>query len=519
MRVVLALFSLAAVAFAAEPKKENIVISDPVWLVAPPKEKVAETRCDAWAKDLPLDPSNCNLAIRIFKDRFYLAFRSAKHHHPKPPFWAATKEASTRTQMYVYSAPVAGVEWKDLGKTFCALKWQKEFEAGDKIKGRKGVPADYDLREPMFSELGGKLHFYFQQVEGKSMAFVPKQTWMTTFDGKEWNQARGILEPGELVWDVVEKDDRQYLTSYRGGHYSTSDKDLTRLYLRTSTDGVRWENISKDKEEIYVGGANEAAIAFDKDGALWSVIRHEDGGYNGWGTFVGKASKDALDDWGLPDEKKTKETLKSGKQADIDKLALAQPVRYDSPRLFVQDDEIFLIARRNVGIRLPKYDPRRNDLQTNLLRLTVKPDGEGELVRPDENYPFDLAFTNAKDEPDYEKGPANRLGSFTQLLKGTRSNKSENPLNMGFFFAYEVHYNFKEPKRTTLYWLNRETKRLVRLHDLPSAGDTAFPSIVKVGPGEFLVANYSSPFDKRDRSWGRGQQSPTGIYVVKISFR
>ncbi len=76
------------------------------------------------------------------------------------------------------------------------------------------------------------------------------------------------------------------------------------------------------------------------------------------------------------------------------------------------------------------------------------------------------------------------------------------------------------PKRTTLYRLDRARHRLVAVADLPSAGDTAFPSIARLGPHAFLIANYTSPLDESEASWFRGQVSARGtrIYFVVLRF-
>jgi hypothetical protein len=59
----------------------------------------------------------------------------------------------------------------------------------------------------------------------------------------------------------------------------------------------------------------------------------------------------------------------------------------------------------------------------------------------------------------------------------------------------------------------------VHLLDLPSAGDTAFPSIRRLGAHEFLIANYTSPLDAPDASWLDGQVlGGTAIYLVTATF-
>jgi hypothetical protein len=74
------------------------------------------------------------------------------------------------------------------------------------------------------------------------------------------------------------------------------------------------------------------------------------------------------------------------------------------------------------------------------------------------------------------------------------------------------------PKRTAIYRLDQVARRFETIVDLPSAGDTAFPSIVRLSPHELLIANYSSAFRHANRSWFWGQLNGTGIYFVRVRF-
>jgi len=73
---------------------------------------------------------------------------------------------------------------------------------------------------------------------------------------------------------------------------------------------------------------------------------------------------------------------------------------------------------------------------------------------------------------------------------------------------------------TSLFQLDMETKSVVWLMDMPGDGDTAFPSIIRIGPHKYLVANYSSPLNHPDWSWIEGQTSSEGtqIYFIEIEF-
>ncbi len=77
------------------------------------------------------------------------------------------------------------------------------------------------------------------------------------------------------------------------------------------------------------------------------------------------------------------------------------------------------------------------------------------------------------------------------------------------------------PKRTALYRINREAKKVEWVFDLPSSGDTAFPSVVRVDAHRFLIANYTSPIDfDVDRTWLVGQTLAAGtkVYVIDLTF-
>ena len=79
---------------------------------------------------------------------------------------------------------------------------------------------------------------------------------------------------------------------------------------------------------------------------------------------------------------------------------------------------------------------------------------------------------------------------------------------------------WNRPKRTALYRIDKAARSVVHLVDLPSAGDTAFPSVRRTGADTFLVANYTSPLDDPDRTWleGQGALDGTSIYLITLSF-
>lgn len=84
---------------------------------------------------------------------------------------------------------------------------------------------------------------------------------------------------------------------------------------------------------------------------------------------------------------------------------------------------------------------------------------------------------------------------------------------------YLLNYSAR-PKRTALWSIDRTARSVDLVDELPSAGDTSFPSIVKLDEDRFLVANYTSPLDEPDVTWLAGQLSDEGtsIYLIEIEF-
>lgn len=70
-------------------------------------------------------------------------------------------------------------------------------------------------------------------------------------------------------------------------------------------------------------------------------------------------------------------------------------------------------------------------------------------------------------------------------------------------------------KRTSLYLLAED--RLLHLSDLPSAGDTSYPGVVRRGD-DIYVSYYTSRID-RDYPWALGMIMPSDIMMAKIDMR
>lgn len=82
---------------------------------------------------------------------------------------------------------------------------------------------------------------------------------------------------------------------------------------------------------------------------------------------------------------------------------------------------------------------------------------------------------------------------------------------------YQADY-WNKPKRCALWSVDPTTLVVTHTLDLPSAGDTCFASAVPLGDRQWLVYNYSSPFDQPDIPWIRGQRGPTLIYRITLAL-
>jgi hypothetical protein len=74
-------------------------------------------------------------------------------------------------------------------------------------------------------------------------------------------------------------------------------------------------------------------------------------------------------------------------------------------------------------------------------------------------------------------------------------------------------------KRTCLYKLDKDSLALVPVLDFPSKGDTSFAGLIKQDNDHYLMYNYSSDPNGKDRVWMSGQLHKTFIYSTVISFQ
>lgn len=243
---------------------------------------------------LPVTPraSNNNVAIALVGERIFLAWRTSPTHF-----------ASAETELHVVSSATGGPPWEH----------EATFALGT------------DVREPAFLFQDGALSLSFFEAGSDPFAFEPRAVWRAErCRAGEWS-AEPISEGEKVPWDVKVRDGRALRTAYSGEHYG--DGELA-LHFEESTDGGRsWAPVGADP--VHTGGDSEAAFEIAADGSLWAVTRNEDGDATGQGSKVCTAPAADWSAWTCSDP--------------------SDPERYDSPELLRHGEDLYLLARRDVG--------------------------------------------------------------------------------------------------------------------------------------------------------------------------
>jgi hypothetical protein len=279
------------------------VLSEAVW-VSP---------SNALPKQVVPMASNNNVGITLHEGELYLAFRTSPTHF-----------ASVETVMHIIRSEDLGASWI--------------YEAT--------VSRGVDLREPHLVSWKGTLAFYFFEAGTSSYSFQPKSMLRMERKGPAgWTEPEAVGEPGEVPWDIKQRDGRLFLTSYKGSHYKVFGDSQVALMFKTSEDGITWTPVGREST-VYFGGVSEATFDWDLDGRLWAVTRNEDGDDSGFGSHLVRAAADDYGKWNFP--------------------AHSDPERYDSPKMFRQGAHLYLVARRDVG---GPFDKGWNALPLSMRRI------------------------------------------------------------------------------------------------------------------------------------------------------
>ena len=240
-----------------------------------------------------------NLDVVWHAGRLFFAFRTAPNHY-----------ASSEAQLYVVS-------------TRDQQKWQLEasFQLGK------------DLREPRFLSIGDKLFLYFARLGEVPLTFNPEATMVSEQRaGCHWSPPREIDivgKPGFIPWRARNIDGVSYLIGYQGGEdiYQLGEAGLSVYWLKTD-NGIDFEPVVAGQPVVLTGGVSETDFAIVDNGSIVAVSRNESGDENdGFGSKICRAEASSPGDW----------------------TCMADPKKYDSPLVFAHDDEVYLIARRQVA--------------------------------------------------------------------------------------------------------------------------------------------------------------------------
>ena len=192
-----------------------------------------------------------------------------------------------------------------------------------------------DVREPQLVSIGGRLLFYFVELGRNQADFEPKGVHVAEWLGPgRFSEVRDIFVPGFLVWRIKDMQrpgdapgEWVYAFGYDGGEnvYDNDGEPIRVKWLR-SRDGLAWEPVAAAREVVLEGGASETDAVFLDDGTLIAVARNEAGDASGFGSKICRGEPSAPAAWTCASDKR----------------------KFDSPLVFRQGEEVWLVARRNV---------------------------------------------------------------------------------------------------------------------------------------------------------------------------
>jgi hypothetical protein len=183
--------------------------------------------------------------------------------------------------------------------------------------------------------LPGRLLLYFAVLGTNPLAFEPEGARVTErrSDGS-WSEPEPIFEAGFIPWRARNIDGTGYVIGYTGGEniYQGTDPVVKLYWLRTR-DGRAFEPVVADRPVVLESGGSEADFAFLDDGSVIAVVRNELGDEQGWGSKICRAEAGALGTWSCKSD----------------------PKKYDSPLVFRNGRDVWLIGRRQLA-NDGKYD-------------------------------------------------------------------------------------------------------------------------------------------------------------------
>ncbi|MBP9707850.1 MAG: hypothetical protein KBD78_09400 [Oligoflexales bacterium] len=247
--------------------------------------------------------SNNNVALTVFKDKLFLALRTAQIHFP-----------SATAELHIYSTQNGSV-W-NLEKT---------------IKNNENSSDDF--REPFFIDYRGKLYFTYFRGAGVSTKFEPIETLAIEYDDRSgWSDVlpKSLFGRGFVPWHTKFRKGQYWQSAYNVNQIDTSDLATKQSlnYLMQADHPLGF--VANDAAIIDRGGISEMTYEIDGKGDMWFIGRNDIGDVRGFGTIVGKAENMDLD------------------KVEFNKAT--NPVLTASPRTFQHNGEIYLIGRRSMNV-------------------------------------------------------------------------------------------------------------------------------------------------------------------------
>ncbi|MBZ0272292.1 hypothetical protein K8I61_09650 [bacterium] len=263
--------------------------------------------------------ANNNLDVAYHNGRVYLAFRTAPTHF-----------ASPLARIYVISSEDQ-------------IAWRYE---GEFWRGR-------DLREPRLLSWNGRLFLYFAVLGTNSFDFEPGGMMVTELDEDgSWSEPAWFYGEGFIPWRAKVVNGTPYMLAYIGGEsiYDFFGAELF-VHFLTTADGRNWVPVVPGSAAVLQGGCSETDFVLLDDGSLVSVCRNEAGDADGFGSKICTAPADDLADW----------------------TCAPDPRKFDSPLMFRDGGDVYIIGRRNVT-DTGNFDLMRDDLPAFLRGLFYSAD-------------------------------------------------------------------------------------------------------------------------------------------------
>jgi hypothetical protein len=288
---VIPVFVVAWLGIAAGARAEVPIQSPPVTVVP----------SSGLPSQVQVDNSNANLSIASFRHRVFMVFRTAK--------WQI---ADDNARMYVVSS-------RD------QVHWRYEGSFG----------FNRDVREPRLLVYHRKLLLYMALLGSNAAAFEPGGTVVTRWlRPNRWTKPRHILPDDFIPWDVAVHKGRAYMTGYTGGGGTFQPNPPPKyVHWLTSRDGVSWHGVNRGQPIVYTGQCGETSFAFLPRGGIVTACQTEEVDKLGWGAKICTAPAAATWEWTCRGDSR----------------------RLDSPFVFIDRGQVYVIARRQVAFN-GEYD-------------------------------------------------------------------------------------------------------------------------------------------------------------------